>query len=105
MFGKPMKQLIIAIACVLVVISAVVGLFIWNFERPPFPLSRLERLHAEMTTNDVRQILGVPSSSWVRTNEAGHVYSEWAYSRQSSWPIVYVYFKPDGTFDRHRYDP
>jgi len=81
-----------------------VGLFVWQFERPPFALSRLDRLHSGMSTNDVKSVLGTPTSFWVRTNNSGQAYSEWAYSRSMSWPIVYVYFKPDGTFESHRYD-
>ena len=76
----------------------------WQFNRPPFPLSRLEQLRPTMTTNEVRALLGVPADEWTRTNDAGQIYSEWAYSRPSSWPIVYVYFRPDGTFESHRYD-
>jgi hypothetical protein len=97
-----MKQSLIAIGCILLLILIVT--VVWSFDRPPLPLSRLERLHTTMTTNEVRHVLGVPSSSWIRTNEAGFTFCEWAYSRAHSWPIVYVYFKPDGTFDGYRYD-
>ena len=80
------------------------GFTMWQFNRPPFALSRLEQLRQTMTTNEVRGLLGIPASEWTRTNASGQVYSEWAYRRPSSWPIVYVYFRPDGTFERHRYD-
>lgn len=76
----------------------------WQFERPPFTLSRLEQLQSGMTTNDVRRVLGMPTMAWTRTNESGQAFSEWAYSRSMSWPIVYVYFKPDGTLENHSYD-
>jgi hypothetical protein len=80
------------------------GFSMWQFNRPPFILSRLEQLRPAMTTNEVQKLLGTPASAWTRTNGSGQAYSEWAYRRPSSWPIVYVYFKPDGTFERHRYD-
>jgi len=92
------------VACLVLIALVGMGIFVWQFERPPFLLSRLERLQTSMTTNDVRQILGAPTSAWQRTNEAGQVCAEWAYSRRVSWPIVYVYFKADGTFERHRHD-
>jgi hypothetical protein len=82
-----------------------VGFLVWQFEQPPFPLTRLKRLHAGMTTNDVRQVLGAPTSSEIRTDDSGRPCTEWAYSQSMSWPIVYVYFKPEGTFESHRYDP
>lgn len=75
-----------------------------QFNRPPFALSRLEQLRPAMTTNEVQKLLGTPASAWTRTNGSGQAYSEWAYRRSSSWPIVYVYFRPDGTFESHRYD-
>ena len=93
-----------ALACLVLIAVIGMGLFVWQFERPPFALSRLEGLQPSMTTNEVRQILGTPTSAWLRTNETGELCSEWAYSRRMSWPIVYVYFKPDGTFRSHRYD-
>jgi hypothetical protein len=77
------------------------GFVMWQFERPPFPLSRLEQLRPTMTTNEVRRLLGTPADEWSRTNDTGQVYAEWAYFRPSSWPVVYVYFKPDGAFERH----
>ena len=88
------------------VLLAVLGIAfrVWQFDRPPFALSRLEQLHSRMSTNDVRRILGVPTSAWTRTNDSGHASPEWAYSRPGSWSIVYVYFKSDGTFERHVYD-
>jgi hypothetical protein len=81
-----------------------IGFVTWQIERPPIELSGLEQLHGGMTTNDVRRLLGAPSSAWTRTNDSGQASPEWAYSRRMSWPIVYVYFKPDGTFASHRYD-
>ena len=107
--GAPVMKRIIfialaSLACPVLIALIGMGLLVWQFERPPFALSRLERLRPSMTTNEVRQILGTPTSAWLRTDEAGQLCSEWAYSRSMSWPIVYVYFKPDGTFQSHRYD-
>jgi hypothetical protein len=89
-----------------VVFTAVVGigLLFWQFNRPPFSLSRLEQLHTTMRTNDVQRVLGSPTSVSTRTNESGQAYCAWAYSRPMSWPIVYVYFSPEGQFRRHEYD-
>jgi hypothetical protein len=90
--------------CLAIGVVGWLGFAMWQFERPPFPLSRLEQLRSTMTTNEVQQLLGAPAAEWSRTNDTGQVYSEWAYWRSSSWPIVYVYFSPDGTFERHVYD-
>jgi hypothetical protein len=81
-----------------------IGLLVWQFNRPPFSLSRLEQLHTAMSTNDVQRVLGLPTSVSTRTNESGQAYCAWAYSRPMSWPIVYVYFSPEGQFRRHEYD-
>jgi hypothetical protein len=102
---KPMLYVLGGVAgCLAIGVLGWCGFVMWQFERPPFSLSRLEQLRPTMTTNEVRQILGTPSDEWSRTNDTGQVYSEWAYSRPSSWSIVYVYFRPDGTFERHVYD-
>lgn len=69
----------------------------WQFNRPPFPLTKLDQLDSRMNTNDVRSILGVPSGAYSWTNESGQPHVYWSYSRVSSWPIVYIYFSPDGT--------
>jgi hypothetical protein len=81
-----------------------IGFVVWQFDRPPFPLSRLHQLHSGMSRHDVQKILGSPSDAWTRTNDSGEAYAEWAYSRPMSWPIVYIYFTPDGRFGSHRYD-
>lgn len=93
-----------ALGCLVFGVVGWFGFKMWQFERPPFPLSRLEQLRPTMTTNEVRLLLGTPADEWSRTNDTGQVYSEWAYSRRSSWSIVYVYFRPDGTFESHDYD-
>jgi hypothetical protein len=80
------------------------GPILWNFNRPPFPLSRLESLRPGMTTNEVKAILELPNDTYVLTNETAQPFVHWAYRRAGSWPIVYVHFHPDGTLDRHVYD-
>jgi hypothetical protein len=103
-----MRQLwYILIACVGCLLLGGLAWFIisiWQFNQPPFPLTKLDTLHSGLSTNQVQEILGIPSSSWIRTNKVGAVYAEWAYSRDGSWPIVYIYFSPEGTFERHVYD-
>ena len=49
-------------------------------------------------------MLGQPSSTWTRTNKNGEAYQEWAYSRPLAWPIVYIYFDPDGTYSTNECD-
>ena len=69
---KMRKSLFIIIpGCLVLAVAIVFGFRIWQFERPPLPLARLQQLHTGMTTNEVRQVLGTPASSWMRTNEAG----------------------------------
>ncbi|MCR9246218.1 MAG: hypothetical protein NXI31_14400 [bacterium] len=72
-----------------------VVLLSWQFNRPPFPLDRLDRLTHEMSKEQVHEILGAPSDE----NE-----DNWAHSRVIAWPIVYVYFDSKGNYTRHRYD-
>jgi hypothetical protein len=83
---------------------ACIAFALLQFDRSPVPLSQLRQLHTMMTTNDVQSVLGSPSSAWTRTNDLGQSYSEWAFSRPMSWPIVYIHFTPDGRFASHRYD-
>jgi hypothetical protein len=91
---------------------------ILSFDSPPIPLAKLERLHPKMNTNDVRRLLGAPSSIFVSSNaEPRRVHwsntivtnatpptVHWAYSRLLSWPIVYVYFDENGNYESHVYD-
>jgi len=87
----------ILVAARALVIVCVFGLVfeLWNFDRPPFALSKLDGLTQGMTQDQVREVLGAPSS----------VYEDsWAYSRTGAWPIVYVYFDEAGKLVRHRYD-
>jgi hypothetical protein len=79
----------------LVLIAAVFGLFVWNFNRPPFDLGKLQRLQTGMTQQQVRQILGNPTNRDVST---------WYYSGPMAWPTVKIYFDANGRFAHHEYD-
>jgi hypothetical protein len=95
-FGTLVSAVLSFLACI--------GFAMWQFNRPPFHLSNLERLHSGMTTNDVRKLLGAPRHAYIHTNETGQPFTTWSYSRRGSWSIVYIYFHSDGTFERHVYD-
>ncbi len=71
------------------------GLLIWNFNRPPFDLARLQQLRPGMSQAEVRGILGAPKSDYG---------DHWAYSRFMAWPIVYVRFDQSGQFTKSEYD-
>lgn len=71
------------------------ALLIWQFDQPPFPLERLDRLTRGMSKEQVHDTLGEPS---------GKYEDSWAYSRVMAWPIVYIYFDGKGNYLRHRYD-
>ena len=99
-----LKRIGLAFGGLVLIVMLAFGYLLASFNSPPFPLDRLDDLTTEMTTEEVRSVLGAPSSSWIRTAEEGGEYEEWAYSRRFSWPIVYVYFDRDGRFESHRYD-
>jgi hypothetical protein len=94
------------VACMVVALCwGLIGVgMAWQFNRPPFSLDLLERLDGTMTTEDVRKVLGAPGSTWVEKNAEERDYETWAYSRRGSWPIVYIYFTPDGKFSKSEYD-
>lgn len=68
---------------------------LWNFDRPPFDLAKLERLSPGMSKSDVREVLGRPR----HVGEAS-----WVYIRLGSWPLVQVYFDASGRFVRSEFD-
>ena len=76
----------------------------WRFNRPPFSLELLKQLDGSMSIEDVRQVLGSPTDWWVITEGDGATYQEWVYSRPGSWPLVYIYFTPEGKFSESVYD-
>jgi hypothetical protein len=71
------------------------GWLMWNFNRPPFDLARLQQLRPGMSQPEVRQILGAPKSDYG---------DHWAYSRFMAWPIVYVRFDENKRFTKSDYD-
>lgn len=78
-------------------LSGVVGAgwLIWNVNRPPFDLGRLQQLRPGMSQAEVREILGAPQSDYG---------DNWAYSRFLAWPIVYVRFDESRRFTESEYD-
>ena len=81
---------------VLTVIPLVlIGLISWNFNRPPFDLTRLQALSAGMGQEDVRKVLGHPTTV---SNLS------WSYSRFLAWPIVKVRFDEFGKLKDWEYD-
>jgi hypothetical protein len=71
------------------------GLVIWQFNRPPFDLAKLQQLRKAMTQQQVRQILGEPQNANT---------TSWHYSRSMAWPIVHVHFDTNGKLESHEYD-
>jgi hypothetical protein len=45
------------------------GWLLWNFNRPPFDLARLQQLRPGMSQTEVRGILGVPKSDVAVTRQ------------------------------------
>lgn len=83
------------IAGLLVVGFALLATLMWRFDQPPFDLAKLGDLRVGMTPEQVREVLGPPTSIF----DDG-----WSYSGFLSWPIVYVYFDESGVLVSHRYD-
>lgn len=82
------------VGALLVVVVFGVSLMIWQFNRPPFDLAKLQRLQKGMAQEQVREILGEPRG----TNLTG-----WHYSRAMSWPIVHLHFDANGKLESHDY--
>jgi hypothetical protein len=68
---------------------------LWTFNRPPFDLGLLAQLRPGMSPEDVRQVLGAPSSV---------ASASWVYSRSMAWPMVHIRFDHDGRFKEAEYD-
>ena len=83
------------VGALLVVLVLGVGLLMWQFNRPPFDLARLQRLQKGMAQEQVREILGEPRGTNMKS---------WHYSRAMSWPIVHVHFDANGKLESHEYD-
>jgi hypothetical protein len=84
-----------ALGVLLLFCTVGLGWLMWNFNRPPFDLQRLEQLRVGMSQEETRQILGPPTSGDSNS---------WAYSRPMAWPIVYVRFDESGGFQESEYD-
>ena len=91
-------------AGLIVVAVSMMGLIMWQFNRPPFELSRLTMLQPDMRTNEVEQVLGSPTRVIIGTNTGTQMTTKWVYQRLGGGQIVYLHFHRDGTFDRHEYD-
>jgi hypothetical protein len=70
-------------------------LLMWQFNRPPFDLTKLKALKPAMTQQQVQAVLGNPT-----TRDA----SSWHYSRPMAWAIVHVRFDAQGNLQSHEYD-
>lgn len=68
---------------------------LWQVNRPPFALSKMEKISKGMSKAKILEILPEP------TYEDG---SSWTYSRKSSWPIMYLYFDENDLFVKSEYD-
>ncbi len=98
------SKTIVAVLAVLFGSAIGIALLCGNFNRWPFDLKKLDGLTDASTQQEVTAMLGQPSSTWTRTNKNGEAYQEWAYSRPLAWPIVYIYFDPDGTYSTNECD-
>ncbi|MFT4514602.1 MAG: hypothetical protein ACI89X_000696 [Planctomycetota bacterium] len=90
-----LSKLLICVGCLLVLGAASLIVAVWRFDQPPFDMARLEHLVPGMTPEQVRHVIGEPSSNYDRS---------WAYSGWWSWSIVYVAFDESGQYLSHRYD-
>ena len=90
-----LMRLLAIVGCLMAVCAVLFMALAWRFDQPPFDLARLNDLQTGMTPEQVRDVLGSPSSTHDRS---------WAYSGWMSWPIVYINFDESGRFSSHRYD-
>jgi len=90
-----LRTLLSAMGVFALLVVTYCGWILWNFNQPPFELSRLERLQPGMSQQDVRQILGNPQSQSPGT---------WSYARTMSWPIVKVHFDKNDRYTTSEYD-
>ena len=84
-------------AAAILVAAGALGLavLVWNFDRPPFDMAKLDQMRVGQLETDVEALLGAPGSRYEKT---------WAYSRFLSWPIVYVEFDDNRRVRSWRYD-
>lgn len=74
---------------------------VWSFSRPAVPTRKLARLSSNMDTNQVRRLLGPPTSAEVSTNAEVRIITSWTYSRPNVWKFVVISFDADGKFAGH----
>lgn len=85
---------------ILVGATTAVLLFIFamaTISMPPFDLDKLEQLKPGMTKDEVKVVLGHPSSD-EQDNGAHWVYDGWG------WPMVHIYFDVNERFESSEYD-
>ena len=67
----------------------------WAMNRPPFALSKMEKISPGMSKAEILAILPEP------TYDEG---TTWTYSRKNSWSIMYLYFDGSDRFLSSEYD-
>lgn len=85
---------------ILVAMATAVLLFIFamsTINLPQFDLDKLEQLKPGMTKEDVKAVLGDPSTDEDKS-KFQWVYAGWG------WPMVHVYFDADERFESSEYD-
>ena len=90
-----LKNLLAVMATLFAVAVVGLALLMWNFERPPIGLTKLDRLTVGMSKDEVRREFGSPSSTSA---------DAWTYTRVLAWPILHVYFDESERYVRHEYD-
>ena len=76
----------------------------WSFSRPAVSPRKLARLSSMMDTNQVKRLLGPPTSAEVFTNAEGGKVTSWTYSRPHVWKFVVISFDADGKFEGYYED-
>jgi len=101
------KKIIIILSTILSIILIIVlvfGFLLWNFNRWPFDLKKLDSFNEKTTTEEVQKTLGKPKSIYYKKSDEGEKIEEWIYSAPGAWPIVYIRFTHYGTYIDHETD-
>jgi len=80
-----------------VILAAVCGLWIWNFNQPPFPLVLMNQLPEGTHQDEVHRVLGPPANAAVGG-------TTWTYAQTSAWPLVIVRFDAEHRLLDWEYD-
>ncbi len=83
----------------LTVVSVLLGLGIWLFETvtgPAVPLKQLRLLREDMTTAQVRSILGEPQHIYTDSSTQSPSYAAWIYESRFNPGWVELIFDPKG---------